>query len=122
MASDLLGSIELMSKLGERGCDEVRRDRVSALAKVVNAHGEEEVKNTGDGTPPTASIVPLGVVRSNPQWMSHGTVRGDEKTQQLLYENGVGAPSKFFADWDLDYLRTNRWLASASTPTLRIVN
>ena len=47
--TDLVGSTKLMSKLGEREFDEVRRQHFAALSKAVAAHGGEEVKNTGDG-------------------------------------------------------------------------
>jgi class 3 adenylate cyclase len=47
--TDLVGSTELMSRLGDRAFDELRRRHFSALANAVAAHGGEEVKNTGDG-------------------------------------------------------------------------
>ena len=47
--TDLVGSTELMSQLGDRAFDELRRRHFAALSKAVAAHGGEEVKNTGDG-------------------------------------------------------------------------
>jgi class 3 adenylate cyclase len=47
--TDLVGSTELMSTLGDRAFDDLRRTHFAALARVVAAHGGEEVKNTGDG-------------------------------------------------------------------------
>lgn len=49
LSTDLVGSTELMSQLGERQFDELRRSHFAALSKVVAAHSSEEVKNTGDG-------------------------------------------------------------------------
>jgi class 3 adenylate cyclase/tetratricopeptide (TPR) repeat protein len=47
--TDLVGSTELMSQLGDRAFDDLRRQHFAALSKAVAAHGGEEVKNTGDG-------------------------------------------------------------------------
>ncbi len=47
--TDLVGSTELMSQLGDRAFDELRRVHFAALSQAVVAHEGEEVKNTGDG-------------------------------------------------------------------------
>jgi class 3 adenylate cyclase/tetratricopeptide (TPR) repeat protein len=47
--TDLVGSTELMSQLGDRAFDDLRRAHFAALGRAVAAHGGEEVKNTGDG-------------------------------------------------------------------------
>lgn len=47
--TDLVGSTELMSRLGEATFDEFRRDHFSRLREVIDAHAGTEVKTTGDG-------------------------------------------------------------------------
>ncbi len=47
--TDLVGSTELMSQLGDRAFDDLRRGHFAALSKAVAAHDGEEIKNTGDG-------------------------------------------------------------------------
>ena len=47
--TDLVGSTELMSGLGERAYDNLRRDHFAALGEAIATHHGEEVKNTGDG-------------------------------------------------------------------------
>ena len=47
--TDLVGSTELLSRLGESAFDEVRRGHFSALRKAINHHGGEEIKTLGDG-------------------------------------------------------------------------
>ena len=47
--TDLVGSTELMTRLGQRAFDELRRRHFSALGTVVTSYGGDEVKNTGDG-------------------------------------------------------------------------
>jgi class 3 adenylate cyclase/tetratricopeptide (TPR) repeat protein len=47
--TDLVSSTELMTHLGQRSFDELRRRHFAALAGAVTAYGGEEVKNTGDG-------------------------------------------------------------------------
>jgi class 3 adenylate cyclase/ubiquinone/menaquinone biosynthesis C-methylase UbiE len=47
--SDVVGSTELLARLGERGWDEVRRKHFSVLREALAEHEGVEVKNTGDG-------------------------------------------------------------------------
>src|SRR5579864_1298566 len=47
--TDLVGSTELMSRLGEAAADEVRREHFALLRAAVAEHGGREVKNLGDG-------------------------------------------------------------------------
>ena len=47
--TDLVGSTELMSRLGEAVADEVRREHFGLLRGAVAEHGGREVKNLGDG-------------------------------------------------------------------------
>jgi len=47
--TDLVGSTELMSRVGEAAADELRRDHFARLRAAVAAHGGREVKNLGDG-------------------------------------------------------------------------
>ena len=47
--TDLVGSTNLLSRLGEAAFDEVRRAHFAALREVLARHGGEEVKTLGDG-------------------------------------------------------------------------
>ncbi len=47
--TDLVGSTELMARLGEAAFDELRRAHFAALAEAIERTGGEEIKNTGDG-------------------------------------------------------------------------
>jgi class 3 adenylate cyclase/DNA-binding SARP family transcriptional activator len=47
--TDLVGSTELMTQIGEAPFDEFRRAHFAALRHTVDAHGGQEIKNTGDG-------------------------------------------------------------------------
>ena len=47
--TDLVGSTDLMVRLGDAAFDELRRDHFARLREVVAAHEGSEVKTTGDG-------------------------------------------------------------------------
>jgi class 3 adenylate cyclase/tetratricopeptide (TPR) repeat protein len=47
--TDLVGSTDLLSRLGEAAFDEVRRAHFATLRKALGRHGGEEVKTLGDG-------------------------------------------------------------------------
>lgn len=47
--TDLVGSTELLSELGEDAADALRRDHFRLLRQAIGHHGGEEVKNLGDG-------------------------------------------------------------------------
>jgi DNA-binding SARP family transcriptional activator/WD40 repeat protein len=47
--SDLVGSTELLDRLGDDAADELRRTHFKLLRDAVDAHGGQEVKNLGDG-------------------------------------------------------------------------
>ena len=47
--TDIVGSTELLGRLGERDYDEVRRNHFTALRQALTEHHGTEVKNTGDG-------------------------------------------------------------------------
>jgi len=47
--SDVVGSTDLLRRLGERGWDHVRRQYFSVLREAPTEHEGAEVKNTGDG-------------------------------------------------------------------------
>jgi tetratricopeptide (TPR) repeat protein len=47
--TDLVGSTELMTQLGEAAFDELRRGHFAALRAPIEQAGGEEIKNTGDG-------------------------------------------------------------------------
>ena len=84
--TDLVGSTELMSQLGDRAFDELRRRHFAALSRAVMAHGGEEVKNTGDGLmavfPSAAEAVEAAVA------MQQATAR-QAKTTPLAIRVGV---------------------------------
>jgi class 3 adenylate cyclase len=47
--TDLVGSTELMSRLGDVSYDELRGEHFTALRKALSVHHGAEIKNTGDG-------------------------------------------------------------------------
>ncbi|HEV3364863.1 MAG TPA: AAA family ATPase, partial [Acidimicrobiia bacterium] len=47
--TDLVGSTEFMSRLGQSAFDDVRRAHFAAMRKNIQRHGGEEVKTLGDG-------------------------------------------------------------------------
>ena len=47
--SDIVGSTDLLTRLGERDWDDVRRQHFSVLREALAEHEGAEVKNTGDG-------------------------------------------------------------------------
>jgi Adenylate and Guanylate cyclase catalytic domain len=47
--TDLVGSTELLSRVGEARADELRREHFGLLRAAVAGHGGPEVKNLGDG-------------------------------------------------------------------------
>ncbi len=47
--TDLVGSTDLMTQVGEPAFDELRRAHFAALRAAIERTGGEEVKNTGDG-------------------------------------------------------------------------
>ena len=47
--SDIVGSTDLLTRLGEREWDDVRRQHFSVLREALAEHEGAEVKNTGDG-------------------------------------------------------------------------
>src|SRR6476661_6946342 len=47
--TDLVGSTELLSRVGEARADELRREHFGLLRAAVAGHGGREVKNLGDG-------------------------------------------------------------------------
>jgi len=49
MFTDLVGSTELMTRLGDAEFDKLRTDHFTGLRHVVTAAGGTEIKNTGDG-------------------------------------------------------------------------
>jgi class 3 adenylate cyclase len=53
--TDLVGSTELMARLGDVAFDALRGEHFAGLREALAAHGGEEVKNTGDGVMATFS-------------------------------------------------------------------
>ena len=47
--TDLVGSTELLSRVGERAAEQLRREHFGLLRAAVEPHGGREVKNLGDG-------------------------------------------------------------------------
>jgi class 3 adenylate cyclase/tetratricopeptide (TPR) repeat protein len=47
--TDLVGSTELMARLGAEAFDTVRKIHFAGLRQAIDRHGGEEIKNTGDG-------------------------------------------------------------------------
>ncbi len=59
--TDLVGSTELFSLLGEEKAEQVRREHFSKLRAVVADTGGHEVKSTGDGLMVTFGGVAAGL-------------------------------------------------------------
>jgi class 3 adenylate cyclase len=55
--TDLVGSTDLMARLGEAAYDDLRRPHFAALAQAIERTGGEEIKNTGDGVMATFGSV-----------------------------------------------------------------
>ncbi len=95
--TDLVGSTELMSQLGDRVFDDLRRRHFTALGKAVAAHGGEEVKNTGDGLmavfPSAAEAVEAAVA------MQQATARQALNTP-LTIRVGISVGDATFEDGD----------------------
>jgi class 3 adenylate cyclase len=47
--TDLVGSTDLLSRVGETAFDEVRRAHFSTLREALHRHGGDEIKTLGDG-------------------------------------------------------------------------
>jgi class 3 adenylate cyclase/DNA-binding SARP family transcriptional activator len=47
--TDLVGSTDLMTEIGEAAFDDLRRSHFAALRRTIDGHGGRLVKNTGDG-------------------------------------------------------------------------
>lgn len=63
--TDLVGSTELLSRLGPSAADDLRRDHFATLRSAITAHGGTEVKTLGDGfmiTFPSATSAVAGAV------------------------------------------------------------
>jgi DNA-binding SARP family transcriptional activator len=61
MFTDLVGSTEMLDRLGDDAADALRRRHFTALREALSAHGGAEVKNLGDGlmawfTSPAAAV------------------------------------------------------------------
>jgi class 3 adenylate cyclase/tetratricopeptide (TPR) repeat protein len=59
--TDLVGSTELMSRLGDIAAEELRREHFSLLREVLDEAGGQEVKSTGDGLMVVFSAVGAGL-------------------------------------------------------------
>src|SRR5207302_5517867 len=60
--TDVVGSTEILGRLGDEGAEEVRRRHVDVLRAAVAAEGGSEVKNLGDGLM-VAFASPLAALR-----------------------------------------------------------
>ncbi len=61
--TDLVGSTELMTRLGDLAYDELRAEHFARLRESVLTHEGDEVKNTGDGLLSMAGGPPTGAGR-----------------------------------------------------------
>jgi adenylate cyclase len=94
--TDLVGSTELLHRLGEDRADEVRRHHFSLLRTPIHAHSGREVKNLGDG---------LMVVFSSAQ----DALRCGIEMQQRVGEATIGELDSPLRDWSAEFL----WFAWA---------
>ncbi|MCA1841621.1 MAG: AAA family ATPase [Actinobacteria bacterium] len=62
MFTDLVGSTELLDRLGDDAADDLRRQHFSSLRQALRAHGGAEVKSMGDGLM-AAFTSPLAALR-----------------------------------------------------------
>src|SRR5688572_15600987 len=78
--TDLVGSTDLMSRLGETAFDEVRRAHLAVLAEAIEGVGGEEIKNTGDGVMAVFGSVVDAI---------HGAVAMQQATERQARQTGV---------------------------------
>ena len=71
--TDLVGSTELMVRLGDAAFDELRGEHFARLREIVAAHGGSEVKNTGDGVMATfpSAVAALGAAVAAQETTEH---------------------------------------------------
>jgi class 3 adenylate cyclase len=85
--TDLVGSTELLSRLGESSFDDLRRAHFTALRTSIEGTGGTEVKTTGDGLYERLSA-PALLARTHLEWAHMLMVRreaGDaERARHLL--------------------------------------
>jgi DNA-binding SARP family transcriptional activator len=62
MFTDVVGSTELLDRLGDDAADKIRRQHFSSLRHALQAHGGAEVKSLGDGLM-AAFVSPLAALR-----------------------------------------------------------
>jgi hypothetical protein len=82
--TDLVGSTELLSRLGESSFDDLRRAHFTALRTSIEGTGGTEVKTTGDGLYERLSA-PALLARTHLEWAHMLRVRRDaERARHLL--------------------------------------
>jgi DNA-binding SARP family transcriptional activator len=72
MFTDVVGSTEVLDRLGDDAADELRRQHFAALRQALKAHGGAEVKSLGDGLM-AAFTSPLAALRCAVEIQQQGT-------------------------------------------------
>lgn len=88
--SDLVGSTELLSQLGETAFDEVRRTHFAALRQAIERTGGDEVKTLGDGVLATFSSAAEGVAFA---------VAMQQPVERQVQEGAFPSPSASASPW-----------------------
>ena len=114
--SDIVGSTDLLTRLGDREWDEVRRKHFSVLREALAGHEGAEVKNTGDGLMAVfgsaISAVDCALAMQQQALTSRGRRhagwpadrdrdgRGDTRSRGLVRNPGGGSGASVRARWD----------------------
>jgi class 3 adenylate cyclase len=99
--TDLVGSTDLMTRLGDKAYDELRDEHFARLREVMAARGGDEVKNTGDGLLvvfPSAVEALAAAVATQEATDDHGHVAGEPLAVRVGLSVGEVA---FAADGDV---------------------
>jgi len=98
---DLVGSTEVLSRLGDERGNEVRRDYVAVLREAVDAHGGTEVKSLGDGLMVTFTSAGEAVAAAIAMQRSVTRVARGEPANGLALRVGisVGEAAEEDGDW-----------------------
>lgn len=96
--TDLVGSTELLSRLGEMPADQLRREHFGLLRAAVIDAGGEEVKNLGDGLMVTFESVGAGLACGVA--MQQGIAARPDSAEPLLIRVGVAVGEADAEDGD----------------------
>ncbi len=96
--TDLVGSTELMARVGEAAADELRRQHFGRLRAAVVEHGGREVKNLGDGLMVVFEGVTAALSGAVAMQQAIAAARSD--SERLAIRVGVAVGEAEFDDGD----------------------